>query len=119
MPFFYPKGGGKGASNDIAPLQAALEAIVSELTLMRKAMEEMGCFVGIDCGDTPIPPDPDPDPDPSIPECALYSGGQVLVTSTGAYIVLSYCGESSIPSNTLYVDGQPLVDSQGNYIVGG
>ena len=112
MPFFYPKGG--GASNNAAT-QAALEAIVSELTLMRKAMEEMGCFVGIDCGDTPIPPDPDP----SIPECALYSGGQVLVTSTGAYIVLSYCGESSIPSNTLYVDGQPLVDSQGNYIVGG
>lgn len=80
MPFFYPKGG--GASNNAAT-QAALEAIVSELTLMRKAMEEMGCFVGIDCGDTPTPPDPEP----SIPANTLYANGQPLVDSQGNYIV--------------------------------
>ena len=84
MGFHFPKGGSGASSN----LQEALEALVAEITLMRKAMEEMGCFVGIDCPDDPTDPVDPVDPEPII------------------------------PANTLYVNGQPLVDSQGNYIVG-
>lgn len=111
MGFHYPRGG-TGAQG--SGLEELLGHLVEEIRLMRIAMEEMGCFVGIDCPDDPVPPDP------TIPPCTLYAGESPVVTSTGAFITLSVCSSSEIPDTALFTSGgEVLVSSTGDYIVGG